>query len=339
MIKAAIVGISGYSGGACLELLLKHPEVRVTYVSANNSIGPIGDLWPSLSHIKSLHSEKYNAKKAIKKSDVMFLAVPHGVSMSMVPELLKANRTVIDLSGDYRLNKLSSYTKWYGKKHSDKTNFKKAIYGLPELYREDIKKSKFIANPGCYPTAAILGLAPITSSFTNKINSIIIDAKSGVSGAGRKAALSLNYCETNESIKAYKVLKHQHAPEINLYLSKISGEDIDVDFVPHLIPMERGILETIYVKFNKEISLKQIHQIYKRFYKLEKFVRLLDLGKQPETKNVSKTNYCDIGLSINKNNSLLVITSAIDNLYKGAASQAVQNMNIIYGFNEGLGIS
>ncbi|MBF0521874.1 MAG: N-acetyl-gamma-glutamyl-phosphate reductase [Candidatus Omnitrophica bacterium] len=338
MIKAGILGVSGYSGKEALEILLSHPEVRVTYAAANNTTGKIADIWPDLAGKTPLYCEAFDSKKAIQSCDVMFLATPHTAAMKIAPELLKAGLKVIDISGDYRLKNISQYKKWYHEQHADPANLKKAVYGLPEFFREDIKKAKLLSNPGCYPTAALLALGPLVSFHANIIDSIIIDAKSGVTGAGRKAELGLHFCEVNENFKAYKVLNHQHTPEIESYLSKMAKQKISVDFVPHLLPVNRGILETIYVTLNDKISLNQIHQAYLRFYKTEPFVRVLKLGNQPELKNVCKTNYCDIGLALRKDKKLLVITSAIDNLLKGAAGQAVQNMNLMYGFKETEGL-
>lgn len=338
MIKVGIVGISGYSGLTALELLLKHPFIHLNYVSANNTEGAVSDIWPHLRGKTKLVCTKYAYKDALKNCDLMFLAVPHTTSMAITPELLNAKIRVIDLSGDYRLKRSSVYKKWYKQTHTDTKNLRKAVYGLPELYREDIKRAKLIANPGCYPTAAILGLTPTLVSYASHIASIAIDAKSGTTGAGRKAARAMLFSEVNENFKAYKALNHQHAPEIDLILSKISGIDCAVHFVPHLLPINRGILETIYVSLNKKISLSQITTIYKRFYKCEPFVRVLNPGEQPETKNVAGTNFCDIGLALSPNGKMLVITSAIDNLVKGAAGQALQNMNIMCGFEESAGL-
>ncbi|MDP8212166.1 MAG: N-acetyl-gamma-glutamyl-phosphate reductase [Candidatus Zapsychrus exili] len=338
MVKVGIVGVSGYSGLELLKILLNHKEVRVTYVSANNTTGKISVIWPQLKNKCNLVCKKYNVKKAIDLCDVIFLAVPHKTAMKITPELLKNKKLVIDLSSDYRLEAASLYKKWYKETHTDTSNLKKAVYGLPELYREDIKKANLISNPGCYPTAAILGLTPFISVHSNIINSITIDAKSGVSGAGKRVTTALSFAEANENFKAYKVLNHQHAPEIDLYLSKISDKKVSIDFVPHLLPTNRGILETIYVRLDKKVSLNNIYKIYKRFYKTEKFVRVLHLDVQPELKNVTNTNYCDIGLAISKNGKLLVITSVIDNLLKGASGQAVQNMNIACNFKEDTGI-
>jgi N-acetyl-gamma-glutamyl-phosphate reductase len=274
-----------------------------------------------------------NIKETIKKCDLVFLALPHTESMNVAPKLLSAGLKVIDLSADYRLKKIQVYETWYGHKHTDTKNLSKAIYGLPELFRQKIKTADFIANPGCYPTAAILGLAPLISTRRD-IQSIVVDAKSGVSGAGRKPSVGLLLSEANENFKAYKVLSHQHAPEIEQYLSQLAGRATHIHFVAHLLPITRGILNTMYVHLKDGMTLNQVHSLYKKFYKMEPFVRLLAPGNQPETKHVANTNFCDIGLVVSPDKKMVVITSAIDNLVKGAAGQAVQNMNIMYGFNE-----
>jgi len=339
MINVGIVGVSGYSGVTALELLLKHPKARVTYASANNTQGKVTDIWPQLAGKTDLTCGPFDLKKAVSLCDLIFLAVPHTASMTLTPKLLKAQVSVIDLSGDYRLRNTQDYQKWYGQEHTDSGNLEKAVYGLPELYREDIKKAHLIANPGCYPTAALLALIPYVSIHGKSIQSIAIDAKSGISGAGRKACAELNSSVVSENFKAYKVLHHQHAPEIDLYLSKISTKPLAIDFVPHLLPVNRGILETIYVRSDKKFDLNALHKVYTRFYKTEPFAHVLPLGKQPELKNVVGTNICDIGMVVSENKRLLVITSAIDNLIKGAAGQAIQNMNIMKGFKETTGLT
>ena len=336
MTKVGIVGISGYSGELVLKLLLNHPQVRVTYVSANNTVGKIDEILPALKGQTTLECNPYDPQKAVELCDVLFLAVPHTVALQIAPSLLKAKKRVIDLSADYRLKDAKLYKEWYGKDHTDSGNLSQAVYGLPELYREEIKSAQIIANPGCYPTGIILGLAPIVSTKTKSIESIIIDAKSGVSGAGKKAVLSMTFSELNENFKAYKVLKHQHTPEITDHLSKLAGKSMDVTFVTHLLPINRGILSTIYVTLKEETSYEKIYDIFKKFYKTEQFVRVLNPNVQPEIKNVVGTNYCDIGLAVSK--KMLVITSAIDNLMKGASGQAVQNMNIMYGYDEATGL-
>jgi len=336
-VRVGILGVSGYTGREVLSLALKHPYVRVTYVAANNTQGPIAEIYPEFLNRTTLVCEKFDLKKTIEKCDVVFLALPHTESMSVAPKLLKAGLKVIDLSADYRLKNPKVYEKWYAHKHTDLKNLKNAVYGLPELFRQKIKGATFVANPGCYPTAAILGLAPLISTRKD-IQSLVIDAKSGVSGAGRKATTDRLFAEINENFKAYKVLSHQHSPEIEQYLSGLAGRATSVHFVAHLLPITRGILNTMYVHLSEGISLNQVHALYKKFYKIEPFVRIHPLASQPEVKNVANTNFCDIGLAVSPDKKMVVVTSVIDNLVKGAAGQAVQNMNIIYGFNETEGL-
>lgn len=338
IIRAGIIGLSGYTGFETLKILLRHDQVRVTYVSANTTTGPAATIWPQLRGQTKLVCEKTSTAKAAARCDVVFLAVPHTGAMALVPPLLKAGKVVIDLSADYRLKSAAEYKKWYHKAHSDKRRLGKSVYGLPELFKAKIQKASLIANPGCYPTAAILGLAPLVSTHTKAVESVTIDAKSGVSGAGKKLAEGLMFTEANENFKAYRVLNHQHTPEIETYLSQLAGKEMRVTFVPHLLPINRGILSTMYARFNTKLTAAKLQAIYKKFYKTEPFVRVLCDGEQPEIKNVAHTNYCDIGLSVSADGKTAVVTSAIDNLVKGAAGQAVQNMNLVYGFEETKGL-
>jgi len=332
-IRVGILGVSGYTGCEVFALLLNHPNVRITYVAANNTEGAMSVIYPEFLNRTTLVCQKLDIKEAIEKCEVVFLALPHTESMNVAPKLLRAGLKVIDLSADYRLKNSKVYEAWYGHKHTDTKNIAKAIYGMPELFRQKIKGADFIANPGCYPTSAILGLAPLVST-RNDIGSIVVDAKSGVSGAGRKLSVGLLASEVNDNFKAYKVLSHQHSPEIDQYLSQLSGQKIHIHFVAHLLPITRGILNTMYVPLSEGITLNQLHSLYKKFYKMEPFVRVHPVGSQPEIKNVAHTNFCDIGLAVSSDKKMVVITSVIDNLVKGAAGQAVQNMNIMYGFNE-----
>ena len=338
MMKVGIVGISGYSGGILLKVLLNHPRVRVTYVSANNTQGKIEEIWPQLRGRTDLYCGAFDAQKAVQLCDIIFLAVPHGVSMMIAPKLLKAKKRVIDLSGDYRLQNAKIYHHWYGIKHTDTINLKKAVYGLPELYREKIKTAALVSNPGCYPTAAIIALAPLMTAYADEIRSVIIDAKSGVSGAGKKVTPAFIFSEVNENFKAYKVLNHQHTPEINRYLSNLARKTVEITFVPHLLPITRGILETIYVQAKHKSSFQKTFDVYRKFYKTERFVRILPENHQSELKSVVGTNFCDLALVTNEDKDLLVITAAIDNLMKGASGQAVQNMNIMFGYPETEGL-
>ena len=270
----------------------------------------------------------------ISKCDLIFLALPHKVSMQFAPIFLKSGKKVIDLSADYRLP-ADIYKKWYGMEHKDKADIKKAVYGLPEANRAHIKKADLIANPGCYPTSVILPGMPLLKEGIVDTKSIIADSKSGVTGAGRKALLSIIFSEVNENLKCYKPNVHQHKPEIDQELSKAAGKDMEIVFTPHLIPMNRGILSTIYFTLKKEMSTKTLLSIYKKFYKNEPFVRILD-NALPQIKDVVNTNFCDIGLSVK--GKKLIVVSCIDNLLKGAAGQAVQNMNIMCGLDEKKGL-
>jgi len=337
MTRVGIVGVSGYSGGEILKILFNHPEVRVTYVSANNTKGAVETLWPSLKGQTSLTCDTYDPVKASDQCDLIFLAVPHTVAMQIAPTLLKNKKRLIDLSADYRLSSADDYQSWYGQPHLDPEHLSVAVYGLCEFYREKIRSADLIANPGCYSTGALLGLLPLASTHTDNIQSIIIDAKSGVSGAGKKLAAELMFAQVNENFKAYKVLKHQHTPEIDQVLSQIAGRELAVSFVPHLLPVTRGILTTIYVRCQGISDLNHLHEVYTRFYKKEPFVRVLPSDNQPELKNVNHSNFCDIGLAVSEKQNLVVITTAIDNLMKGAAGQAVQNMNIMCHYPEKTG--
>lgn len=338
MIRAGIVGVSGYSGLAVLEFLLKHPQIRLTYASAHTTSGSLDEIWPQLAGRTKLICEKFTLENAVNQCDIILLAIPHTTSMEITPKLLAAGKRVIDLSGDYRLKQVKDYEQWYAHPHTDEINLKNAIYGLPEMYREKIKTAQLLSNPGCYPTAALLGVLPAAISMTNSINNIIIDAKSGVSGAGKKVTSSLMFCEVNESFKAYKVFNHQHSPEIENYLTNASGKNFDLTFVAHLLPINKGILETIYIQLNTTTTIEQVHTLYTKFYKNEPFVRVRKLGIQPELKDVINTNFCDIGIALNPEGNLIVVTSLIDNLIKGAAGQAIQNMNIMCSFAETEGL-
>jgi N-acetyl-gamma-glutamyl-phosphate reductase len=335
MINVAIVGATGYAGEELIGLLLKHPQVKITNISAKiDKPKLISEIFPKFSGRIKLICKEPDIKEITDSSELIFLALPHTVSMSLAPHFLRAGKRVIDLSADYRLKDTGLYEKFYNTAQKDKPNLTHAVYGLPELYRAKIKDARLIANPGCYPTASILALAPLVALNLIESDSIIIDAKSGVTGAGRKLAESFLHSEINEDFKAYKVNMHQHSPEINQELSGLAGKKLEVIFVPHLLPLSRGILETIYVrKMKKEKGkVKNLAGLYKKFYKNEPFVRIKAQGEFPRLKDVAGTNFCDIG--IQDAGPSLIIISAIDNLLKGAAGQAVQNMNIMYKFPE-----
>lgn len=323
MLNVGIVGASGYAGEELNKILERHPKVNLAYLAATSA--------KENSRIKA-----FNLQEAISLCDLLFFALPHTEAMKFVPQVLAAGRKVIDLGADYRLKNIAEYETWYKVKHSDKQDVLLSVYGLPEAYREKIKKANLIANPGCYPTAVILALLPLLKKKIIALESIIIDAKSGLSGAGRKTVEASLSEGLKDNFRPYKVNYHQHMPEINQELSRFSGRKISVNFVPHLLPIFRGLLATIYVKTasKTDLSEKKIRQLYKNFYRDEFFVRIVDEGVIPQVKDVSGTNFCDVGIFYHKKNKMLVIVSVIDNLLKGAAGQAVQNMNLMYGFKE-----
>ncbi|MCX5711357.1 MAG: N-acetyl-gamma-glutamyl-phosphate reductase [Candidatus Omnitrophica bacterium] len=335
MINVGIIGATGYVGEELVGLLLKHPQVKLTNISSRSSSGELFyDLSPRFKGTITLTCDKPDIKKICAKSDLVFLALPHTASMDFVPQLLKAGKRVIDLSADYRIKETAVYEKFYAVKHKDKLNIKDAVYGLPEIYKAKIKTAKLIANPGCYPTVSILSVAPLVATGIADIKSIIIDAKSGVTGAGKKLAEGLLFSEVNEDFKAYKVNVHQHGPEIDQEISKLAGKKIHATFVPHLLPVNRGILATCYIKKTQGSKGKagDILSLYKKFYKDGPFVRIRKPGDFPRLKDVVYTNFCDIG--IQEDGESVIVIAAIDNLLKGAAGQAVQNMNIMYKFPE-----
>ncbi len=335
MIKIAICGGSGYTGAELLRILSGHPEVEITAVTSEKSAGKrVTDLFPHLHKYSYLIYEPLDKEKILNKADVFFMALPHAASQEAVDYFFKNGKKVIDLSADYRLSDVAVYEEWYKTPHNYADTLKNAVYGLPELHREKIKKSSLIANPGCYPTSAILGLYPVIKEGMIDIETIVVDSKSGTSGAGRKADVGFSYCEVNEGFKAYGIAVHRHTPEIEQELSEIAGKKITINFTPHLVPMDRGIISTMYGKMVKKIDTAAILDIYKKYYDAEPFVNVLDEGVYPNAKNVRGSNFVEIGLKVNKRTNTLIIVSAIDNLVKGASGQAVQNMNIIMGIKE-----
>jgi N-acetyl-gamma-glutamyl-phosphate reductase len=282
--------------------------------------------------------EAFDASNLSEKNDIVFLATPSGVSSNLVPQLLDNGIKCIDLSGDFRLRSIEEYETWYKHSPADQKYIEKATYGLSEIYPEKIKTSNLIANPGCYPTASTLGLIPIVKTQVADEKSIIIDAKSGVSGAGRGLSLSAHYAETNENLKAYKLGAHQHIPEIEQVLQDESGSPITITFTTHLVPMTRGIMCTIYVNLKETVGIEEVHQIYTEFYQNRPFVRVRPLGNVPSTKEVYGSNFCDIGLHVDPRTNRLTIISVIDNLMKGASGQAIQNLNLMNGWDERTGL-
>lgn len=339
MLKVAICGGSGYAGGELIRLLSNHPFVKITAVTSEKSAGKsVSDLFPHLSTYSGLIYEPLNKLKLLNRADLFFMALPHAESQEAVDFFFRNKKKTIDLSADYRLRSPEIYEEWYRTPHKYKATLKRAVYGLPELYRKQIAKSSLIANPGCYPTGAILGLYPALKNKLIDTGSIIIDSTSGTTGAGRKGETAFSYCEINEGFKAYSVAVHRHTPEIEQEISVIANKNITVDFTPHLGPYDRGILTTIYAKLKKNIETGDALDAYKKLYSKEPFVRVLAEGKFPNVKNVRGTNMCEIGLTVNERTNTLIIVTAIDNLMKGASGQAVHNMNIMMGFKETTGL-
>jgi N-acetyl-gamma-glutamyl-phosphate reductase len=340
VMKAAIIGGTGYGSIELVRLINKHPYLEIGSVVSNSQAGVnFNDVYPHLSGIVVQPLETFNANKLSEENDIVFLATPSGVSSKLVPQLLEQGIKCIDLSGDFRLRSAEEYENWYKHPSPEEKYLKQAVYGLSEIYKEEIRESALIANPGCYPTATNLGLLPILESKLADEKFIIIDAKSGVSGAGRGLSLTSHYSEINENIKAYKLGKHQHIPEIEQVLSDESGNPITVTFTTHLVPMTRGIMCTMYVNLKEKISTKKVIDLYKQFYQESHFIRVRSEGNIPSTKEVLGSNFCDIGLHVDERTNRLTIISVIDNLVKGAAGQAIQNANLINGWDEQTGLT
>lgn len=339
MIKAGIIGATGYAGAELVRLLANHSKVEIEFVTSKSFTGQkISQVYPALAGVVDLECEELDIKQQAKRVDVVFTALPHGVSMSVVPELLSAGVKVIDLSGDYRYSSQEIYEDWYQQKHESPELLDRAVYGLPELYKEEIKEAGLVANPGCYPTSATLALAPVVEKGVVDSQSIIIDAKSGVTGAGRKPSRVTHFSEVAESFKAYKVGEHRHTSEIEQNLAGLANKEVMLSFTPNLVPMKRGILSTIYVDLTQDLSSKGLVELYQKFYSQEPFVRIRQEGNLPEVKEVTGSNYCDLGFKVDDRTRRLIIVSVIDNLVKGASGQAIQNLNLIFDLDEKEGL-
>ena len=338
MTKVGIVGATGYVGVELIRLLKNHPDVKIQALSSVSFEGEdIQDIYPNLLSMLDLKCS--NSKETIDQSDVIFIALPHGLSESIVAKCRQQGKIAIDLGADFRLESEEDYKTWYGKPYDIRELHKDAIYGLPEVYKEEIKKADIIANPGCYPTGASLGLIPVFKDACVDRDNIIIDAKSGTTGAGREPSRVTHFSECNENILPYAIGKHRHTPEIEQTLAKVGKEKVKLIFIPHLIPVNRGILSTIYLQMKKKLSSEELYKLYKDYYKNEKFVRILPIGKTANIRNVTHSNYCDISIHLDDRTNRLVVVSAIDNMIKGAAGQAIQNMNIRMGFKEEAGLT
>ncbi len=334
-IKIGIVGASGYTGSELVRILINHPNAEIKFITSESSAGKaFSYLHESFRSLLNLPLIKVEEALSVAV-DVVFLALPHGVSMNFAPKFLATGAVVIDLSGDYRLDDLPTYEKWY-QKHESAELIKEAAYGLPELFKEKIKGSKLIANPGCYPTSAILALAPLIESGNYEQGTIIVDSKSGTTGAGIKPSKITHYSSLYGNFFGYKVDGHRHQPEILHSLAKLNSKPFGVRFSPHLLPIDRGILTTAYVTPTEKVSKKSLDQLYKNFYKDQPFIRLVD--NPPQVKNVKGSNFADLYPIYDEENNLIIVYAAIDNLVKGAAGQAIQNMNICMGLAETTGL-
>lgn len=339
MLRVAIIGASGYTGGELARLLCNHPEVSITAATSRQYDGkPLSEIYPHLRRRVDIICRNHSVEEITDLADFVFCAVPHKTAMDIVPHFIKAGKKVVDLSADFRLQDISLYEKWY-QKHNAPELVGMAVYGLPELYRKEIQKACLVANPGCYVTAITLALAPLLQNGCIDSSSIIADAKSGTSGAGRSASVGTLFCEVTDGFRAYKVGgNHRHIPEIEQNLSLLAGKPVTISFTPHLLPISRGILSTVYANLAVDLDEPDLHRLYRKRYDRESFIRILDHDQQPATQYVRGSNYCDIGLKIDARTRRVVITSAIDNIVKGASGQAVQNMNLMCGFGEETGL-
>ncbi len=339
MLRVGIVGASGYTGVELARILATHPAADLTVATSRQYAGQqLATVFPNLRERVTITCENLKPEELVEKADFFFTAVPHKTAMDIVPALLEAGKKVVDLSADYRIKEVATYEEWY-QQHTSPQFIQEAVYGLPEIYRDQIQKSRLVANPGCYPTSTILALAPLLREKLIDPATIVIDSKSGTSGAGRAAAVGTLFCEVSDGFRPYKVGgSHRHIPEIEQELSLLNTSDVTVSFTPHLLPVSRGILSTIYASLNETISEDDLLSLYTKSYEDEFFVRICPKNSFPATQYVRGSNFCDIGLKVDKRTGRVILVSAIDNIVKGAAGQAVQNMNLMNGFGENTGL-
>jgi len=332
MTKIAILGASGYTALELVKLLLRHPSVEIEAATSRQQDTPyLADLHPSLTGRIDLRCEPFDADRFLKRGvQCVFGCLPHGASMKLLPPLLQRGMRVIDLSADYRLRDPNVYAQWYGESHEDLANLTQAVYGLPELYGDEIETAQLVANPGCYPQTAILGLAPLVAGKYLEPGTLIVDSKSGVSGGGRTPKLNFHFPECNESVSAYAVGKHRHTPEIEQALGDVAGEPVEILFTPHLIPMDRGIFSTIYVRPRRTMSEEELLELYREYYRNALFVRVVE--HLPATKDSAGTNFLDVTVRVVRDR--IVVLGCEDNLVRGASGVAVQNFNRMYGHDE-----
>ena len=339
MVRVGIVGATGYAGAELVRILSGHPQVELRILTSRQFAGVKFDrVYPALAGCVNLTCQELDFEKVCDQAEIVFLALPHQLPMTLVPQFLERGVRVVDLSADFRFNDPAVYESAY-QPHTAKDLLDRAVYGLSEIYAEAIRTADLIGNPGCYPTSALLPLIPLVRENLLHLDTLIVDSKSGVSGAGRSLAITSHYCEVNESFKAYKVASHRHNPEMNLILSREAGRLVELTFVPHLVPMSRGMLTTIYASPSSNLQEAHIRTCLQNTYANHAFVRLCPDGRGPDTRHVKGTNFCDIGFRLDANSDRLILISAIDNLVKGAAGQAVQNMNIMLGLDETIGLN
>jgi len=340
VIKVGIIGATGYTGAELVRLLSRHTGAAIVALTSRSYPGePFWRVYPHLKEHVDLACEDLDLPALVNRCDVVFTALPHGHAMEVAREVVRQGKRLIDLGADFRLQDPAVYERWYGVTHTAADLLPGAVYGLSELYRDRIREARIVANPGCYPTATLLALAPLLRRGLVDPAGIIVDAKSGVSGAGRKLDLRAHFSEVNENVRAYAVASHRHTPEIEQALSALAQVPVTISFTPHLIPMTRGILVTIYAPLRQEMTTGGLLEVYTAFYAGEPFVRILPEGILPQTKAVFGSNYCDIGVVADTRTGRVVVLAAVDNLVKGASGQAVQNMNIMFGVDETAGLS
>ena len=339
MIRAGIIGATGYAGGELVRLLLGHRETEIVWYGSRSYVDQkYAKVYQNMFQLVDDRCLDDNMEEMAKQVDVIFTATPQGLCASLVNDDILNKVKVIDLSADFRIKDAAVYEEWYGIEHKAKQYLDEAVYGLCEINREAVKKARLVANPGCYPTCSILSIYPLLKEGLIDPSTVIIDAKSGTSGAGRGAKVDNLFCEVNENIKAYGVATHRHTPEIEQELSLAAGEPVTISFTPHLVPMQRGILVTAYASLKREVTWEEVKAVYDRYYDKERFVRVLDQDVCPQTRWVEGSNYVDVGFKIDPRTKRSIMMGAMDNLVKGAAGQAVQNMNLVFGLDEAEGL-
>ena len=339
MIKAGIIGSTGYAGGELARLLLQRDDIEIKWYGSRSYIDQkYASIYQNMFRIVDDACMDDNMKELAEQVDVVFTATPQGLCASLMDEDVLSKVKVIDLSADFRIKDVSVYEKWYKLTHASPQFIGEAVYGLPEINREKVKKARLIANPGCFPTCSFLSTYPLVKEGLIDLNTLIIDAKSGTSGAGRGSKVDSLYCEVNENIKAYGVASHRHTPEIEEQLSCAAGKPVTISFTPHLVPMNRGILVTAYASLTKKVSYEEVKAVYDKYYRDEYFVRVLEKDVVPQTRWVEGSNFADVNFKIDTRTNRVVMMGAIDNMVKGAAGQAIQNMNLMFGLPENTGL-